>query len=181
LLTIYTTIDFSKPSNYNWFNLNVLIDGKNDAIHCEFITQYTFDDAYYPIYCFSNSGNTNITFFETTLVLSYTKTVIINFNPSKNIKLNICSLTEKVIFFTNIEFLCSGYNTNQKEAEALLFAKTNGFKSTYKFNISLDDPPYYYMTCTVPASKTGVEVRTMNCLLDLYKFPLIDPSIMTLP
>lgn len=106
MIIIPTTYDFSCPKEVYSFKLNVLVDGKNDEIPCEFYSKLLYNEIYYPIYCFSNSGNSNISFFETAIILDDSITAFIGFGSTTKIKLNTCSVTEKVIYLFNLEFLC---------------------------------------------------------------------------
>lgn len=185
MFIIPSTISISTVQTAHLFDLNVLVDGKNDVIPCELYTGGLTDNTYYPMYCYSNSGpNSNISLFETTITIESTKTIFIGFNENTKINLNNCLVSEKIIYFTSIEFKCSQDKPNLYYADVLLYAKINGFPSDYSFKLYLESPSpsYYYMDCIIPASQTGLQQLTyIECKLDLLKFPLKNPTTLALP
>lgn len=156
-----TTFDFTCTKEVHSFKLNVLVDGKNDEIPCEFYTKLLNNEKYYPIYYFSKSGNSNISFFETSIILDDIITAFIGFDYSTKIKLNTCSVTEKIIYFFNIKYGCLTADPNQYFLDVILYGKMNGFQSKYSFNLYLDSPSGFYMNCTIPQSQSNLQELTI--------------------
>ena len=182
ILSTTFSFSFTNIQTAYSFDLNVLINGKNDIIPCEFYTGGLSNKTYYPMYCYSNNVNTTISFFETTITLENTKTIFVGFKEGTTINLDSCLVHEKVIYFTSIKALCKHAEPNQYYVDLILYSKINGFQSSYSFNLYLISPSNYYINCIIPASQTGLQKLTyIECKLDLLKFPLIDQSILTLP
>ena len=181
ILVFSSTIGFSSSQNYFSFDLNVLIDGKNSVMPCELFTSYFYIDTYFPMFCY-NKGNGILSFFETTVTIENKYTPLFNISLDKKINLDICSVTEKIIFFENVNTICSVVNNNQYFVNVQLYAKINGFPSNYSFILYLDSPSSYYMSCTIPSSKSNIkELTYIECKLDILKFPLINPTSINLP
>ena len=181
MILFSSSISLTLSKNYYLFDLNVLIDGKSSVLPCELFTRSFNNETYFPIFCYSNIGNANISFFETAVTLDNKYIASFNIDSSKIIKLNICSVTEKTLFFENINIICSSYN-NQYFVIAQLYAKNNGFISDYSFTLYLESPSNYYMTCTIPSSKSDIrELTYIECKLDILKFPLINQTSLVLP
>ena len=132
ILVFSSTIGFSSSQNYFSFDLNVLIDGKNSVMPCELFTSYFYIDTYFPMFCY-NKGNGILSFFETTVTIENKYTPLFNISLDKKINLDICSVTEKIIFFENVNTICSVVNNNQYFVNVQLYAKIIGFKSNYSF------------------------------------------------
>ena len=181
MILFSSTISLTLPQNHYSFDLNVLIDGKNEVLPCEFFTRSFYNENYYPMFCFSNKGNGTISFFETIITLDNQYTTLFNIDTDKKVNLNICSVSEKTIFFENINIVCSNEG-NQYFVIAQLYAKISGFTSDYSFNLYLDSPSTYYMSCTIPGSKSDIRKLTyIECKLDILKFPLIEQTSIYLP
>ena len=182
MLIFSTKINFPSSNNLIPFDLNVLIDGKNSIIPCELFLRRFYNDTYFPLYCYTNKGNATLSFFETTVIIENNYTPFFNISVDKKINLDICSLSEKTIFFENTNGICSGNISNQYYVNMQLYAKINGFPSKYSFYLYLDSPSPYYMSCTIPSSNSNIkELTYIDCKLDILKFPLINPTSISLP
>ena len=183
ILSMAYSFSFTNTQTAHSFDLNVLINGKNDVIPCEFFTGGLSNNTYYPMYCYSNKGNANISFFETTITLENTKTIFVGFKEGTTINLGNCLVNEKkVIYFTSIQKTCAQVIPNQYYVSFTMYSKINGFRSEYSFNLYLDCPSNYYINCIIPASQAGLQKLTyIQCKLDLLRFPLINQNKLTLP
>ena len=181
MILFSSKIKLNQSENHYIFDLNVLIDGKNDVLPCEVFTRSFYNETYFPVFCFSNKGNGTISFFETDVLLNNGDIASFFVDLDKKIKLNICSITEKTIFLENINIVCSNEG-NQYFVIAQLYAKISRFTSDYSFNLYLDSPSTYYMSCTIPSSKSDIkELTYIECKLDILKFPLINKTSIYLP
>ena len=181
MILFSSQVSLTLSQNHYLFDLNVLIDEKNDSLHCELFTRTFNNENYFPMFCFSNKGNGTISFFETIITLDNQYTMLFKIDTDKKLNLNICSVTEKTLYFENINIVCSNEG-NQYFVIAQLYAKINGFTSDYSFNLYLDSHPTYYMSCTIPSSKSDIrELSYIECKLDILKFPLINRNWIFLP
>ena len=152
MILFSSEIKINKSMNHYSFDLNVLIDEKNDVLSCEVFTRSFFNETLFPVFCYSNKGNGTISFFESNIQLNNGDNIYISIDLDKKIKLDICSVIEKSLFFENVNIECFNED-NQYFVIAQLYAKINGFTSDYSFNLYLDSHPTYYMSCTIPSSK----------------------------
>ena len=145
MLEFLAILNLTEPKNYRYsFDLNVLIDGNNSLIPCDLTPYYYKDETNCSLKCYSNKGNSNITFFPTFVTIDDKYTT---FFPIKlySVNLTTCSVTGKKLYFQSINIICS-YTTNQYFVIVQLYAKINDFPSKYSFNLYLDSPSTYYMS-----------------------------------
>ena len=182
MILFSSKIALSLSQKFYLFELNVLVDGKNSVLPCELFTRhFNNEDNYFPIFCYSNKGNSNITFFETTETFENQCTLLFTFDSNKKINLDTCSIKEKTLFIENINIECSVVS-NQYYLIVQLYAKISGFLTDYSFDLYLDSPSTYKMSCTIPSSKSDIkELTYIECKLDILKFPLINPNTISLP
>lgn len=153
----------SVPNEFS-FNIPAYVDGIETTIPC---TLYGISGITRGHKC-NISGKKNIKLFNT--LVTYDK-LKIWFLLSWETKLIDCENPDRMIRFITFAAKCTSFNFKKS---LLLEFSTHifGFNEEEKFILPLEDPSYEYFECTIPKSPTSSGEKLLNCVLDIYKYPL---------